>query len=326
MAIRLRDSGFPAMKYFLGLDIGGTKTACALADEQKILARARAGSAKVLRVDKAEAAEHLRHVLDTVSAESGIALAEITASCIGTAGIAVADVTDWLREQMAIRVGGVLTMVGDEIITLDAAFPGAPGVIVIAGTGSNVIGRGRSGWTTSAGGWGPAISDEGSGSILGQQALRGVFSAIDAGEEPLLLHRVLDHLGLRSRDDLVGVANALDFSFASLMPVIVQAAQDGDRVARETLRRGGEALAGLVMHVIGRLTKTEPGIEKGLKIASTGSILAHVEEVSGAMRRKLLEVYPQLEFVPGMVDPLDGAIYRARRFHAEKAEPHPAPR
>jgi N-acetylglucosamine kinase-like BadF-type ATPase len=314
------------MKYFLGLDIGGTKTACALADEQKILARSQAGSAKVLRVSKDEAAEHLRRVLDTVSAESGIELADITASCIGTAGIAVADVTEWLREQMASRVGGTLTLVGDEIITLDAAFPGEPGVIVIAGTGSNVIGRSRSGWTTSAGGWGPAISDEGSGSVLGQQALRRVFSAIDAGEEPLLLHRVLDHLGLQNRDDLVGVANALDFSFASLMPVIVQAAQDGDRVAQETLLRGGEALAGLVMHVIGRLAKVEPGIEKGLKIASTGSILAHVEEISGAMRRTLLAVYPQLEFVPGTVDSLDGAIYRARRSVAEKAEPHPASR
>jgi len=250
------------MKYFLGLDIGGTKTACALADEQKILARSQAGSAKVLRVSKDEAAEHLRRVLDTVSAESGIELADITASCIGTAGIAVADVTEWLREQMA----------------------------------------------------------------SGQQALRRVFSAIDAGEEPLLLHRVLDHLGLQNRDDLVGVANALDFSFASLMPVIVQAAQDGDRVAQETLLRGGEALAGLVMHVIGRLAKVEPGIEKGLKIASTGSILAHVEEISGAMRRTLLAVYPQLEFVPGTVDSLDGAIYRARRSVAEKAEPHPASR
>lgn len=299
-------------KYFLGLDIGGTKTACALADEHKILGRAKAGSAKVLRVGKAEAAVHLAEVLDAVSAESGVALAEVTASCIGTAGATVPDVTDWLREQMASRVGGTLTLVGDEVIALDAAFPGEQGILVVAGTGSIVIGRDSSGWTTIAGGWGPALGDEGSGCVLAQQALRGMFSAIDAGEEPLLLRRVLDHLGLQTRDDLVGVANALDFSFASLMPVVVQAARDGDSVAQKTLKRGGEDLAGLVAHVIGRLAKEEPGIANGLKIASTGSILEHISEVSSTMQQTLLATYPRLEFVPGSVDSVKGALYRAR--------------
>lgn len=300
------------MKYFLGLDIGGTKTACALADERQILGRSRAGSAKVLRVGKAEAAVHLREALDAVSAQSGVALADVTASCIGTSGVAIPDVTDWLREQMARRVGGTLTVVGDEVITLDAAFPGDCGVIVIAGTGSNVIGRSHSGWMTHAGGWGPALADEGSGNLLGQQALRGVFSAINAGEEPLLLHRVLEHLGLRTKDDLVAVANVLGFSFASLMPIVVQAARDGDAVARKTLQRGGEDLAGLVLHVVGKLAKAEPGIENGLKVASTGSILAHVREVSDAMQQAVLANYPRLKFIPGAVDSLKGALYRAK--------------
>lgn len=301
------------MKYFLGLDIGGTKTACALADEHRVLARASSGSSKVLRVGEAEASAHLREALDEVSAKSGVALADVTASCIGTSGSTVAKVTDWLRGQMAERVGGTLKLVGDEVITLDAAFPGCPGVIVIAGTGSNVIGRSSSGWMTRAGGWGPALADEGSGSLLGQQALRGVFEAINAGEEPLLLHRVLEHLGLRTKDELVGVANAFEFPFASLMPVIVQAARDGDHVAQATLRRGGEELAGLVLHVIGRLAKSEPGIENGLKVAYTGSILQNVREVADSLERVLLKNYPRLEFVPGTVDSVEGALYHARR-------------
>ena len=301
------------MKYFLGLDIGGTKTACALADEDRVLARSRSGSAKILRVDKADAARHLQEALGSVSKESGVPLCDVTASCIGTSGITVAAVRGWLREQMTNSVSGTLTLVGDEVITLDAAFPGQPGIIVIAGTGSNVIGRGRGGWTTSAGGWGPALSDEGSGTVICQQALRRVFHAIDAGDDSLLLHHVLDYLGLRTKEDLVAVANAPEFSFAALMPVVVQAASAGDRIAQETMQRGGEKLAELVIHVIRRLAKAEPGIEEGLKIASTGSILAHVDLVSNAMQRVLLAKYPQLEFVAGTVDPLEGALYHARR-------------
>jgi len=301
------------MRYFLGLDIGGTKTACALADEDRILARSRSGSAKILRVDKADAARHLQEALESASKESGVPLRDVTASCIGTSGITVAAVRDWLREQMANSVSGTLTLVGDEVITLDAAFPGQPGVVVIAGTGSNVIGRGRSGWTTNAGGWGPALSDEGSGTVLCQQALRSVFRAIDAGDDPLLLHHVLDHLGLRTKEDLVAVANTPNFSFADLMPVVMQAASEGDRIAQEILQRGGKELAELVIHVIRRLAKAEPGIEEGLKIASTGSILAHIDRVSHAMQRVLFAKYPQLEFVAGTVDPLKGALYHARR-------------
>lgn len=258
---------------------------------------------------------NLRSALESVSSESGVALADVTGSCIGTSGgSTVAEVVGWLREQMGMQVGGKLSIVGDEVITLDAAFPGGAGVVVIAGTGSNVIGRSRSGWTTGAGGWGPALADEGSGNLLGLQALRGVFAAINSGDDPPFLYQLLDHLGLRTRDELVAVANAANFSFAQLMPVVVRAARHGDRLAQATLEHGGEELAGLVLQVIGRLATAEPGIEDGLKIAGTGSILKHVGEVSGAMLRVVLRTYPQIEYVPEAVDPLLGALWHARRL------------
>jgi glucosamine kinase len=309
-----------ATKYFLGLDIGGTKTACVLADEHEVLGRAQAGSAKVLRVGKAEAETHLRKVLDAVSEESGVALSDITASCIGTSGAAVPEVTEWLERHMTLWVGGSLRLLGDEIITLDGAFPLDAGVVVIAGTGSNVIGRGRDGKMTGAGGWGPALADEGSGNLLGQQALRATFAAINAGEQPPFLQRVLNKLGLQTKDDLVAVANAYGFSFAQIMPVVAEAARDGDILARVTLERGGVELAGLVGHVIDKLVAAEPGIDDRLKIAGTGSVWQHVPEVSNAMRRTLLRTYPRLNFLPGSVDPLEGALWHARNAAATWSE------
>jgi glucosamine kinase len=302
------------MKYFLGLDIGGTKTACLIADENRVLGRAQAGSAKVLRVAKAEAANNLREALDAVSRESGVALADVTTSCIGTSGACLPEVAGWLRRHMSMWVGGNLNLVGDEVITLDAAFPGEAGVIVIAGTGSNVIGRGRDGSMIGAGGWGPNLADEGSGNLLGQQALKAMFAAINAGDEPMLLHLVLDKLGLQTRDELVSAANVSGFSFAQLMPTVVQAARAGDRVAQGTLERGGEELGGLVLHVIGRLAKAEPGIENELKIAGTGSIWKHVPEVSNAMQRMLWKTYPRLNFILESIDPLQGALWHARHL------------
>ena len=135
-----------------------------------------------------------------------------------------------------------------------------------------------------------------------------MFATINAGEEPPLLHRVLNHLGLHTRDELIASANALGFQFASLMPLIVEAARDGDPVAQATLKEGGQELAGLVLHVIRKLAVTEPGIENGLKVATTGSIVTHVEEVTDAMRQGVLAVYPRID-PAGTVDPVEGALY-----------------
>jgi glucosamine kinase len=312
-------------RYFLALDIGGSKTTCALADERQVLCTATAGSAKILRVGEREAVTHLREVLDAVSQQSDIALSEITSSCIGTSGAVIPRVADWLRSHMTSWVGGTLTLLGDEIITLDAAFPGEAGIAVIAGTGSNVIGRSRSGHITGAGGWGPALADEGSGNLLGQQALRAIFAAINAAPEsreaqdPPLLCRVLDYLRLETRDDLIAAANAMGFSFAQLVPQIVLAAREGDSIAQATLERGGVELGGLVLHVVGRLAAAEPGIENGLRIACTGSIMKYVPEVTGSMHRVLLNAYPQLHLVPGIIDPLEGALWHARQAAAVAA-------
>jgi glucosamine kinase len=141
-----------------------------------------------------------------------------------------------------------------------------------------------------------------------------MFAAISAGEEPLLLAQISRNTWPADERRVGGRGKCVWFLFAQLMPVIVQAAHDGDRVAQTTLERGGEELAGLELQVIGRLAGNEPGIEDGLKIAGTGSIWKHVPEVSEVMRRMLLDTYPGLEFVPGSVDPLEGALSHARRL------------
>ena len=96
----------------------------------------------------------------------------------------------------------------DVEIALDAAFPGRAGVLVMAGTGSNVVGRTRAGELISAGGWGPALADQGSGHLIGLESLRAIFLAKDEERETLLLPAVLDFWQLSSLDHLVEYANA----------------------------------------------------------------------------------------------------------------------
>ncbi len=195
------------MAFFLALDAGGTKTDVVLADETRELARVRTGTIKRLRTDAATATANLEAALHELTAQTGISMQSITRSCVGTAGETVPLVKDWLRESITARVSGELILLGDVEIALDAAFFGRPGVLAMAGTGSNVAGRMPDGTLTSAGGWGPALSDQGSGHRIGTEALRAMFLAKDEGRETLLLDAVLNFWQLESLDLLVEYAN-----------------------------------------------------------------------------------------------------------------------
>ena len=307
------------MAFYLAVDAGGTKTEYVLADDSGELARVRGGTIKRMRTDAGTAARNLDQALAELTASSGVSLREVTRSCVGAAGVTVALVTDWIREAFAERVGGSLTVVGDVEIALDAAFFGGPGVLVMAGTGSNVAGRSSDGQLTTAGGWGPALADQGSAHRIGHQALRDAFFAIDSSllstdaGATTLLPAVLDLWQLADLDSLVAHANRIPPpDFTALAPLVVQCAAEGDAVAQEVLRREAEDLAHLAHLVIERLRKADDRPGWLPDVAFTGSILEHVGPIREGIVAALRREHPTLHVLAGVVDPILGALWRAR--------------
>ena len=318
------------MPFYLAIDAGGTKTDYLLADETRELARVRSATIKRLRVDADTAARTLDEALAQLSALGGISLRDITRTCMGTAGESVPLVADWLREAFAARVSGDLLLLGDVEIALDAAFPGQPGILVLAGTGSNVAGRAPSGTITTAGGWGPALADQGSGHRIGSEALRAAFLAIDEQAEQdkqaendshqtdksptTLLPAILEFWNLPSIDSLIEYANATPAPNVSrLTTIVLTAAQNGDPVAQSVLRHEGEELAHLVHLVIHRLQRLASDPNWVPPLAFAGSIMEKVTPVRDALLASLRTHFPTLQALPGVVDPIAGALWRARQ-------------
>lgn len=277
------------MSFFLAIDAGGTKTQCVLADESRVLARASTGSIKLMRVSEQEATTRLHIMLAEVAASASVSLTAITRICIGLAGLSIPAVRAWATAAITAKVSGELILLGDEEIALDAAFTGGPGILVIAGTGSNVIGRAPDGRLHSAGGWGPILGDEGSGYWIGLEAIRAALRAHDRSDEadPLslttpktqggssirvssgseegtpstsLLRKIQHHWSLNSLPDLVAFANQRGYAhqpapdFASLAPIVARSAELGNPLAAEILRRAGEDLATLITLVAQKMT------------------------------------------------------------------------
>jgi glucosamine kinase len=301
------------MAFFLGLDAGGTNTTYVLADETQELARVRGGTIKRMRTDASTAAANLDQALAELSARSGVSMRAIARTCIGTAGNTVPLVTDWLRDSFAARVSGELILLGDVEIALDAAFHGGPGVLVLAGTGSNVAGRTHDGRLTSAGGWGPALADQGSGHRIGLQAMRAAFLAIDEGRSTRLIDAVLEHWKLASVDLLVEFANSQPApDFSQLTQLVVRVAGAGDEVAAAVLRKEGEELALLVRLVIRRMISGVDLAETLPQIAFAGSIMEKVHPVRDALIASVRQEFPGIRTLDGVIDPVAGAVWRAR--------------
>jgi glucosamine kinase len=301
------------MSFFLALDAGGTKTDYLLADETRELARVRTGTIKRMRVDAATASQNLESALAQLSAQTGVSMASITRTCIGTAGESVPLVRDWLQSSFSASVGGGLLILGDVEIALEAAFPGRAGVLALAGTGSNVLGRTSGGLLITAGGWGPALADQGSGHRIGLESLRATFLAKDEERQTLLLSAVMDFWELSSLDSLVEYANcrpAPDYS--KLTEVVVRCAELGDETALAVLRQQGEELAYLVRLVIRRLRLASKEHEWTPPIAFTGSILENVAQVRDALIAAVQREFPSAQAPDKVVDPIEGALWRAR--------------
>jgi glucosamine kinase len=298
------------MAIYLGIDGGGTKTRGALGDETVVLATAVAGGSNVVRAGEAPAREAMHAVVREACAAAKVNPEQIRSVCIGAAGAARPEVAKTIRGILAELTPAAVEVVGDTVIALEAAFGSGAGVIAIAGTGSIVYGRDGSGRTARAGGWGFAISDEGSGHWIGRRAVSEILRARDRGEETALAGLVLQAWNLKTLDALVQAANALPPpEFPRLFPLVLHAAEAGDLRARALLVEAGTRLAELTVMVIQRLLPQPPHAP----VAMTGSVFRQSSEVRQVFYNILQASFPGLEVRSELVEPVDGALALARK-------------
>jgi N-acetylglucosamine kinase-like BadF-type ATPase len=305
------------MQYFLGVDAGGTKTTFALGDASHELARVQVGTIKRMKADAETAEANLEAGLRDLQEKTGVSAREIARCCIGTAGETVPLVTNWLHEAFARQVSGALVIVGDVEIALDSAFFGKRGVLALAGTGSNMAGRAATGEIVRAGGWGPALADQGSGHFLGLEGLRRGFLAMDQQRSTRLLGEAMEFWKLGSLGELVEYANANPApEYSKLAPLVVAAAEHGDAVAKEVVTQGGEDLAMLAGLVIERIRKLEKSSVTDFAVpavAVAGSILERIAMLRAALIAELRRRYAGIEILETPADPPAGALWRARQ-------------
>ncbi len=311
------------MAIFVALDCGGTRTQCWVADETRVLGGAACGTVKIMNVGEEVATHRLRELVREAADQAGVDLDRVTRTCIGLAGIGIDSVRRWADATLRSVAGGEVLLGGDEEIALDAAFRGGPGVLVIAGTGSNIVGRCTDGSLLTAGGWGPMLGDEGSGHWIGLEAVRAGLRALDRGLETCLLREIMDFWELGDSDAgdsnaglglLVAKGNHRPRpDFAELAGVVAACAEGGDALAVGVLERAGEELAAQVRLVMSKMRAADCAAEDVSRVAFTGSVLSRIARVRRSMEEQLRVSMPDVEVGQEAVEPLEGALWRARQ-------------
>lgn len=301
------------MAYFVALDGGGTKTECWVADEARVLGQASGPTVKIMNVGETAATERLRGIVREALGAAGVQGDKVARTCFGLAGISSSEVRRWAEETLRELVSGEIVIAGDEEIALDAAFHGGPGVLVIAGTGSHVIGRCSDGTRVSAGGWGPVLGDEGSGNWIGLEAIRACLRAQDRGVDSCMVREIQHEWGLDDLGALIAMANRRERpDFAGLTKIVAACASSGDALAQGVLEHAGQELAEQVSLVISKMRAGGCGAEDAARVAFTGSVLSNIPRVLQAMEERLHSTVPDLTVDTTAVQSLEGALWRAR--------------
>jgi len=143
-----------------------------------------------------------------------------------------------------------------------------PSIVVLAGTGSAVLGRDAGGTLAREGGLGPVLGDPGSAYDIGRKAVILCLSQHGPGQNSPLGNEILDAFECHWMELQARIRSNPDSVLPKVFPVVAKAANEGDESARTLLRSAAEELAGFVAQVVERLgLRDEPFF-----LAKTGGV------------------------------------------------------
>ena len=228
------------MRYVLGIDGGGTKTAALILDaEEQERGRGQSGPGNIATGDDSTLRRTLREAAHSACAAAGLPThTRFAAVCAGVAGYSVVERREafqaMLREEIAADHYRVEP---DYVIAHWGAACGEPGIVIIAGTGAVSYGRNADGQDCKEDGLGYLLGDQGSGFDLGLRALRHTLTRMQAGETDRLSEAVLKHTAARAQHEVMQwlYGNFSPARVAGLAPVVGRLAEEGDPVSRRQL-------------------------------------------------------------------------------------------
>jgi N-acetylglucosamine kinase-like BadF-type ATPase len=302
----------------LGVDGGQTATRALVARiDGTILGRGRGGPVRHLFSGVGEDTRAaLQEAISLAFAEAGIEPIEVAAAVCGLSGVRQ-DSPE--AEKVAAIVGELvrprrIEILPDFVTALAGASGGGAGVVVVAGGGSVAYGRAEDGREAQAGGWGYLLGDEGSAYDIGRRAVAAAIRASDGrGPATTLVETVKRIFDRTDLQEIKAIVYRPDFSrdrLAALAPLVAQAADAGDEMARRIMTAAGEELAKLALAVVHRLFD----VGEAVSVYTAGGVFEAGAVLERPFGEALNKAWPTSRMCWPQHPPAVGALILARRM------------
>lgn len=295
-------------RYFLGVDIGNTKSHALIVDEHGVVVGAGVAGNGNHEVVGNDGFERVLHSITAMALKD----AHLPVSAIGGAGYGIAGY-DWESDlplmQRVIAATGLTApyeVVNDCVIGLVAGAQTGWGVVVVAGTGCNARGRSADGRSGRVTGEGIMMGEYGGGAELVRQALAAVSRAWSLrAPQTQLSEMLVQTAGANSVTDLLeGVVRGRYQLRATDAPLVFAAAQQGDAVAHTLITNMGRDLAELGIGVIRQLQFEQESFD----LVMIGSLFNGGVLIENTFKETIWAVAPRANFVRLAAPPVVGGV------------------
>lgn len=298
------------VKYYIGIDGGGTKSAVLVSDGRKDLHVFAVSGFNYNSFPKEVIQQNVADIKNYLQAH-GLDVADCLGICIGSAGTGNEDAVAFLKE--TFMEGGFLCrllITGDHVTALKGAFKNACGILLIAGTGAICYGQTGSGEEpVRAGGFGHLIDDGGSAYAIGRDLLHEVVMEWDGRKEKTILTKaVFAKIGITSVPELIAYIYDKKHTKREIA-MIASILTDGELLALESVQKilenGAKELVSCVKAVAVRLHVPEG--EK-IPLVLAGSTIRKNKVYQDIFAQKLKKELPQIQIVEAGKDAVHGAV------------------
>jgi N-acetylglucosamine kinase-like BadF-type ATPase len=310
------------MPYYLGADLGATKTHTLIVDETgRALGFGESGPGNHESVDYDGMLDSMQQGLDQALVAAGLTRADITGAGFGVAGY------DWPSEYQAtasvidkLGLSAPYLFVNDTVPGLVAGSEEGWGVVVVSGTGSNCRGwdreHKREGRVT---GHGVLMGEGAGGSELLHRGMQLIgYAWTQRGPMTALADALVNFAGARDLEDLLRGYTTYEYQIgAEAAPLVFQVARQGDAVACELIRWAGSELGEIANAVVRQLEFEDLAFD----VVMAGSMFEGGPLLIEPMRETIHKVAPRARLVRLSVPPVIGAVILGMEAAQVKASP-----
>ena len=297
------------MPYFLGADLGATKTHILIIDETgRALGFGESGPGNHESVGYEGMYQAMHQGLEQALHAAGLTRADIAGAGFGVAGY------DWPSEyeptaSVIDRLGlsSPYKFVNDTVPGLVAGAEEGWGVVVVSGTGSNCRGwdreHKREGRVT---GHGVLMGEGAGGSELLHRGMQLVgYAWTRRGPLTKMADALVEFVGAKDLEDLMRGYTTYEYQVgAEAAPVVFRVAEEGDPVARELIHWAGCELGEMANAVIRQLEFENLAFD----VVMTGSMFEGGPRLIEPMRETIHSLAPRARLVRLQVPPVLGAV------------------